>query len=337
MKTLQKKVQTVNSQDKNVSYSIMSETLGNSPLMQKKAKRHEDLFNSANNSEVAQLYLYKWKPTNDITTKDEKEANKIAKTISGHVDKAYTELNAGNYDGASDKQKSLYILRLNEYNNGEKTMHPSTAAGYVIEGKVNNKIKGHSQVDLQGTDMMKGTRPDIVINLTSGNYALVDITAQNSLGHIFNKKGNWTNHDNIPYVAEAWYPSIDFSDKKVTKLTKAQIEEASKMAQERKDVAELASKEFFEGRLKAYTEIQNSVGGELNRLDEETIANFTTRQKALFLGLGLEINIDGTFARLNYEDRATKAELDSLVSDENPIPQIGFNQESAMKLINSKM
>ncbi|WP_293112765.1 DUF4157 domain-containing protein, partial [Moorena sp. SIO4G3] len=140
-------------------------------------------------------------------TSDEKEGKDKAKKVDDEVEKAFNEFKTGNYDGASEAQKLVYFRRKQEYDEGKKVIHPSTAAGYVIEGKANVGIKAlGSEFETQNTTLLKGTRPDVAIKLSTGNYALVDITAQKSAGHILDKKGNWTGHANIPYVAESIYP-----------------------------------------------------------------------------------------------------------------------------------
>ena len=176
-------------------------------------------------AEPVQRKLCRWKPSKDPSTKDEIELAKLAGQIDGCVDEAFDEFIKGDYSNASDAQRLLYLRRKMEYDyakmyNTSYSMHPSTAAGYVIEGKANDKIKKKvPQAEIQVTDLLKGTRPDIYFKAKSDATGLVDITAQNSIGHIFKKSGNWLGQKNIVYVAESWYPSIDFDKMQPVKLS----------------------------------------------------------------------------------------------------------------------
>ncbi|NEP26491.1 hypothetical protein [Moorena sp. SIO3I6] len=138
----------------------------------------------------------------------------------------------------------------------------------MIEGKANVGIKAlGSEFETQNTTLLKGTRPDVAIKLSTGNYALVDITAQKSAGHILDKKGNWTGHANIPYVAESIYPSINFDDPSSTKsLSDDEVEAAIKAAKESEDFKKLAEQEWLEQQENIFKKYQEKV--------EEIIDNF---------------------------------------------------------------
>lgn len=91
----------------------------------------------------------------------------------------------------------------------------SAKYGYAVEEYVNLKIASGTpsvprgyRVRLQVTH--GNTRPDIVILRANGTeVAWLDITNQSSLGHIFNKAGNWRNGRNV--IAELLYPDFDAS------------------------------------------------------------------------------------------------------------------------------
>ncbi|AOX02092.1 hypothetical protein BJP34_24010 [Moorena producens PAL-8-15-08-1] len=202
-------------------------------------------------------------------TSDEKEGKDKAKKVDDEVEKAFNEFKTGNYDGASEAQKLVYFRRKQEYDEGKKVIHPSTAAGYVIEGKANVGIKAlGSEFETQNTTLLKGTRPDVAIKLSTGNYALVDITAQKSAGHILDKKGNWTGHANIPYVAESIYPSINFDDPSSTKsLSDDEVEAASKAAEESAEAKRLAEQEWRDQQEDLFNENQKKVKEHLEEVN----------------------------------------------------------------------
>ncbi len=251
--------------------------------------------------------------------KTEEQGLKQAKLIDKQVDKAYEEFMGGNYKGASDAQIELYLLRKHQLDNGEKTMHPSTAAGYVIEGKVNSVIESWKGVSTQVTDALPGTRPDVSIDLGDGVFALVDITASNSAGHILNKKGNWLNHKNIPVVIESVYPSIDFSTMKKIKLSAEQLEQVHKRIAEDKEAKALAQAELQAQMEQAHTERQNVL---INKLSEAMMAfrvrkrgNRTEleikkkgRTQALWNACGLVVEIN---TRAGFTDLGSPKEWDA--------------------------
>ncbi len=109
------------------------------------------------------------------------------------------------YDAASQ------FLRTRSPNN----FIPATY-GYAVEEYVNLSIASGTpsvpegyRVRLQVTH--GNTRPDIVILGAYGTeIAWLDITNQSSLGHIFNKAGNWQNGRS--FIAELLYPDFDASN-----------------------------------------------------------------------------------------------------------------------------
>lgn len=178
-----------------------------------------------NNDMIVQRKVMRYKPDfMQPLNADEQFFENLAIQIDVVLGGAYNEFLNNDFTDASDNYVNLYRLRKSNFDDGVKDMHPSTAAGYVIESKVNHRINGMSGVSLQATGILKGTRPDIVLNDGNGRYGLLDITASDSAGHIFNKKGNWTGHENIIYVAELIYPSIDFNEMGPITLTEEQEE-----------------------------------------------------------------------------------------------------------------
>jgi hypothetical protein len=246
------------------------------------------------------------KDPSDYDTEEKEAANK-AEEVDKLVEKAFVEFKKGDYTGASDAQIALYIKRKFEFDKGTGTMHPSTAAGYVIEGKANSGIKGLG-FQTQGTNVMPGTRPDVVIPLSSNKQALVDITASNSIGHIFSKKGNWTGHNDIPYVAESVYPSIDFTDVSATaNLSEAQINQAKKLVEAGIIANELALKEWVEQQQEIYYNIQKDLRVKLLELYQHAInknksVSITGRSAVVWKSFGLNVDIESREQKFNVED-----------------------------------
>jgi hypothetical protein len=158
---------------------------------------------------VIQRYPVLHKPGNvkELTTTAEIKIAETADEVDKEVDAAYKKFMGGDFDGANQNHVNLYNLRMYQFQNGEKSMHPSTAAGYVIESMVNKAIEKKPGVKLQDTGLLEGTRPDVVIDHGAGIVGMLDITASNSAGHILSKKGDWLSHKNIPLVMESLYPS----------------------------------------------------------------------------------------------------------------------------------
>ncbi len=190
---------------------------------------------SGNN--VIQRSVIRFKPEGFRLTEEQQELQDRAEQIDNILQQAYQEFIANDFEDASDGYVITYALRKNHYDEGVQDMHPSTAAGYVIESKVNNRITraGIKGVSLQNTGLLKGTRPDIVLENDNNKYGLLDITASNNTGHVLLKKGNWTGHKNIIYVAELIYPSIDFKNMRAIELTEEQEAQFSRYANERQN------------------------------------------------------------------------------------------------------
>ncbi len=175
---------------------------------------------------VIQREVVRFKPDVPESSPEEKEFAEKAVQLDGILQEAYWEFLADNFNDASENYIKTYIIRKRNYENKVQDMHPSTAAGYVIESKVSSRIKDYEGLTLQNTSILSGTRPDIVLEseYKTGKMALLDITASKSVGHILLKKGNWLNHDKIVYVAELTYPSINFDSMTPVKLTAEQEE-----------------------------------------------------------------------------------------------------------------
>jgi len=212
-----------------------------------------------------------------------------ARAVDNVVEEAYTRFLGGDYTGASDAQIDLYKLRKYEFDTGNWTMHPSTAAGYVIEGMVNSVIQGWEDIQLQVTGLLSGTRPDVVIQLTDDQYALVDITASNSAGHILDKKGNWLNHVPIPVVAESIYPSIDFKTMGESKLSEEDMAAIQQRIAEQQEAQALAEEEARQAKIDRFKTIQNEIMEIIKNSDSEmvkrTIANSRFRNKFMMCGI----------------------------------------------------
>lgn len=118
----------------------------------------------------------------------------------------------GGYAGMNGYMK-LWVEKWNEY---LKTGTPKLLAatfGYVIETLVSDRSSDFFPGDTKGytilTQVSKGgTRPDLVLadQKTAEHVAWLDITAANSVDHIFDKD-NWDNY--VDMYAEVSYPSLD--------------------------------------------------------------------------------------------------------------------------------
>ncbi|GET37588.1 eCIS core domain-containing protein [Microseira wollei] len=262
----------------------------------------------------AKLVTYKPKKDTNAYDEEEQEAALKAAQVDGLVEKAFDEFKNGDYTGASDAQIALYIKRKFEFDQGKGNMHPSTAAGYVIEGKANRGIQALGFIT-QGTDVMAGTRPDVVIPLLSNNQALVDITASNSIGHIFSKKGNWTGHKNIPYVAESVYPSINFTDVTATAaLSQEQINTAIRLVEEQKIADELALKEWADQQQEKYYELQRDLRQKLHELCETAKSKskqvlISGRKAEVWKEFGLNVNINLNAGQFKVEEISYEEQL----------------------------
>jgi hypothetical protein len=92
-----------------------------------------------------------------------------------------------------------------------KMLH--TKAGYLIEERTYQNLPGQDEVAWTEQDtgiLGGGTRPDITLPIKDGNgkVALMDITARNSQGHIFDKSPSWTDSTKVVDSVEVMYPSL---------------------------------------------------------------------------------------------------------------------------------
>jgi hypothetical protein len=326
----------VNRQSVNVTPETYLNSVGNAdtPLNQKPADSTSVMqrtitpftTSAVSSTPVVQRYLTVYKPNFTVEPSPaQQDAIKIGKKIDDQVMSAYREFMKGDYEGASKAQIDLYKLRKSEFDDKKGSMHPSTAAGYVIEGKSNTKIKDAiSDVETQVGDMLRGTRPDIAFKIPDneeekGMKGLVDITATNSAGHIFLKKGNWTGHKDIPYVAESIYPSIDFNAMDPIELS----EEDLQNIKERGVAKSLLKKETWDYWQEKFESAQEmlriSVLSDFNK--NNTIPFTGTRRQATkvakvfaLFGINASLTKDSKKITINslvsFDDKSDPTELD---------------------------
>jgi hypothetical protein len=111
----------------------------------------------------------------------------------------------------------------------------SARAGYLIEERTYQLLDQRKVLgwDDQNTKVLgSGTRPDVTLPLGGKRYALLDITASKSTGHILDKTPSWTNKPRIPAAIEVTYPSFD-SKNLVSLLLDKKGEFPGNMAQKR--------------------------------------------------------------------------------------------------------
>ncbi|MDE7324422.1 MAG: hypothetical protein K2N73_17250 [Lachnospiraceae bacterium] len=250
-----------------------------------------------NSTGVIQRSVVRFKP-NEIKEKGEQEFEEKAGVLDSYVQTAYNELLAGNFAGASDNYIKTYIIRKRNYENGsgngKSTIHPSTAAGYVIENKVSNRIKNLPGLTLQNTGILEGTRPDIVLDSesTPGKKALMDITASKSVGHILLKKGNWLNHNNIIYVAELVYPSIDFETMAPITLTDEQEEQIRQHAMLRQEELQERQDWYRDNLVENQSRICHALNGFYISAKNATFRQLNTI-RSNFMIFGITISFEG--------------------------------------------
>ncbi|TND04558.1 MAG: hypothetical protein FD123_3827 [Bacteroidetes bacterium] len=274
----------------------------------------------------AQFKLKRWKPENEPKSEKEKLGDLGANMVSTAVDVAHEELEKNDLTDASPAYQKVYLLRLKELKDGKKSMHPSTAAGYIIESKVTNRMASEPGFNFQDTDILPGTRPDVTIDLGDDERALVDITAQKSLGHIFNKKGNWGEHKTIPYVAEAWYPSMKFIGEEI-KLSPEQIKQAEEAAEEKEDLRMARLREMIQIKTDEFFEVQEEVMSAL--IDAgKGVALYISENRRRLLPLekvGIDITIKTVskkeiVSKLSIPDRNDRIGVAKMVTEESPVP-----------------
>lgn len=209
-----------------------------------------------------------------------------------------------------------------------KTMHPSTAAGYIVEdiaghvlqswyatrdraaeAKANTssmdlvaatKLRPHT-LDLQDTEIMKGhSRPDVTSKtLANRESVLLDITSEASLGHILKKvkRGHEADTDwlRFPHVAEVLYPPVDFDDP--GKVRPALSAEEAAAIQERILKQQIDNDvDRYEAYLKARDAYYRESIDELNRTrggrGEDPFALTDTGKSHLETGFTMQIQVD---------------------------------------------
>lgn len=287
-----------------------------------------------------QRHLIRHKPngTTPLMTEEQKQGEAKATIVDNAVTKAFQEFKAGNYKGASDQQIALYVLRKRQFDQGDHSIHPSTAAGYVIEGKANQELqsKGFS---IQVTTILPGTRPDIAFELPNHMYGLVDITASDSAGHIFRKKGNWCGHAHIPYVAESIYPSINFNDPTATaSLSEEDIALATQRAQESAEWKAYVEQEIAADQERKFEIWQQTVIDQFEQYARIARTSpggvnwrLTRREQGAWEEIGVSVNVDESasnwqvLGRLDYADwkeqhpgiKVSRADFDKVMQQIN--------------------
>lgn len=131
--------------------------------------------------------------------------------VQQYADKAY---NISALDYNNPKQRK-WLEKIEQYCNDEIVLYMNASYGYAVEEMVNQELRARYntavhgyKVELQVTHGC--TRPDIVITDRYRNeVAWLDITSENSAGHIYSKDGSgWRTKG---FVAELLYESFDIS------------------------------------------------------------------------------------------------------------------------------
>lgn len=208
-----------------------------------------------------EVIVYKPKITNNMTDA-ERMFNCQARQIDQEVNTAYYELLHNNFSDASKRHCSIYIERLSHYQQTGDLTLLAAAAGYVIESKVNKRIRNWYGVSLQVHDILKNTIPDIQLSNSTGLHALLDITAERRQGHIQEKPGHWTGQQNIIYVAELTYPSINFNNMSRIELTPEEREFLNDRAVRREAEEQAARALCIQDFIRHHNAIKDVIGSE---------------------------------------------------------------------------
>lgn len=162
--------------------------------------------------------LKRWKPKDAVPESYDKVDQKV-RSVDSAVDSAYARVagqlkdgELSQLDGVSKRRFGSWVTVMKNPLAGDNLK--AAATGYIIEDNATYGFKDDPMVQLQATDTLKETRPDVVIRDTSESLffpptGYLDITSSRDAGHVFDKKGNWGGQ---AYVAESLYPSFDFSD-----------------------------------------------------------------------------------------------------------------------------
>lgn len=133
----------------------------------------------------------------------------FAVKVSDLVDEAYEELITGKVGAWKGAKAATFFRLLLE-------QHP------IAVTWVANAMEERVYALMKATDMglkwkpqfvegMGGaSRPDVVVHLDSGKFALIDITSDRF--HILGKSGGWETSQDYVYLAEAWFPSVTVGD-----------------------------------------------------------------------------------------------------------------------------
>jgi hypothetical protein len=126
-----------------------------------------------------------------------------------------------------------------------KMLH--AVAGYLIEERIYQLLPSRDEVPWtdQDTEILGGgTRPDITLPVKDAPnlYALLDITATDSQGHIFDKRPEWTKSQKVGDAAEILYDSIDHGTLQAVMLDKVSFS-PEEVAQRQAALSALRQKE----------------------------------------------------------------------------------------------
>lgn len=122
-------------------------------------------------------------------------------------------LNWGDYDGDDNARLALWAATAQEYYD-DPTQAPNfihARFGYAIEELSTAQLPANSNGLSINLQVAAGhTRPDIVLRDGDDDVAWIDITAEDSKGHILGKQGaGWKNR---PFVSEILYDSLELNE-----------------------------------------------------------------------------------------------------------------------------
>ena len=162
---------------------------------------------------------------NDDDTDNIELAEKFFELYNGATKKAYnfvvTVPSLGGY-AKLDGQTALWSRKWAEHLANQRPQLLAATFGYVIESLVSNAMSEFYPGSLSGCTVLPqvvvgGTRPDLVLVKGGKHIAWLDLTAEASADHIFDKDG-WDNK--VANFAEVTYPSLDLATLALMKQNK---------------------------------------------------------------------------------------------------------------------